>query len=210
MARSKTTKNLFDRKPKRLVQLTHPALREAIGEPEMRGCWFVYGFDKNGKTTFTLMLAQDIAINEKVAYISAEEGTDKSFIDACRRAGIREEDHILWDEYMSIEEIVEKYSKPKTPRVIVIDNLTMYQDEMKPSELKKNLVDKLPNKLFILLGHEERGLPYPAIARMASKVAKVIFHVVGLKAFIVSRYGIGGEIVINEEKAELYWGGGEN
>lgn len=207
MARSKTTKNLFDRKPKHLVKLTNPTLREAIGEPEMRGCWFVYGLDKNGKTTFTLMLAQDIAINERVAYISAEEGLEKSFTDACRRAGIKEGDRILWDEYLSVEEIVDKFSKPKTPHIIVIDNLTMYQDELKPTKLKKELIDKLPDKLFIFLGHEERGVPYPALARMANKLAKVVVHVVGLKSFIVSRSGVGGEITIDQERAELYWGG---
>jgi hypothetical protein len=43
-------------------------------------------------------------------------------------------------------------------------------------------------------------------AAMAGKIAKVIFHVQGLQASIVSRFGPGGEIVIDEDRAELYWG----
>jgi hypothetical protein len=41
---------------------------------------------------------------------------------------------------------------------------------------------------------------------MAKKLAKVIFHIEGLKAFVTSRFSIGGEIVIDEEKSEIYHG----
>jgi Predicted ATP-dependent serine protease len=206
MGRSRTTKNLFERQPAKIVKLINPILREAIGEAEQKGCWLIYGPDKNGKTTLTLMIAQDLAKGEKVGYVSAEEGLDKSFTDACRRAGVNAEDKILWHEYMNVKEIIEQFSKPKSPRIIIIDNLTMYQDEMTPGELKKTLIDGLPNKLLILLAHEERRLPYPALGRMASKIAKVIFHVQGLRASVVSRFGPGGVITIDEERSELYWG----
>lgn len=201
-----TTRNLFERKPSKIVQIADPVLRKAIGEAEQTGCWFIYGAEKNGKTSLALMLAKALAKSERVAYISAEEGTDKSFADAVRRAGVNTEDNILWEEYIGIEDIVENYKKAKAPRIIFIDNLTIYQDEITPKELKKKFIDKLPGRLIILLGHEERNAPYPAVARMASKMAKVIFHVQGLKATIVGRFGPGGDVIIDEERAELYWG----
>ncbi len=207
--RGRTTRNLFERKPSKIVGVANPLLQAAIGEAEQRGCWFVYGPEKNGKTTLALMLAQALAKEERVAYISGEEGLDKSFTDACRRAGISVDDKILWEEYMSIDDIIVGYSKPKAPRIIFIDNLTVYQDEVTPKELKKRLLDALPGRLIVLIGHEERNLPYPAVARMASKLAKVIFRVQGLRASVVSRFGPGGDIVINEERAELYWGSNE-
>lgn len=206
MGRSKTTKNLFDRKPSKIVAVADPALREAVGEAERTSCWFIYGPEKNGKTTFALKLAQDLAKAESVGYISAEEGLDKSFTDACRRAGINAEDKILWNEYMSLDEMIAYCRKPRSPRIIFIDNLTIYQDEITPKELKKRLIDALPGRLLVLIGHEERNLPYPAVARMSSKMAKVIFHIRGLRASIVSRFGPGGEIDIDEERSELYWG----
>jgi len=204
--RGRTTRNLFERKPSKIVQITNPVLGEAIGKAERTGCWFIYGPEKNGKTTLALMLAQTLAKGERVAYISAEEGLDKSFTDACRRAGINVTDKILWEDYISVEDIVAAYSKSKAPRIIFIDNLTIYSDEITPKELKKKLIDALPGRLIVLIGHEERNLPYPAVARMASKMAKVNFRVQGLQASIVSRFGPGGDIVIDHDRAELYWG----
>ena len=206
MARSKTTSNIFQKKKNALVVFTHTVLQSVIGNAERKGCWIIYGCEKNGKTWFTLKLAKEIAKHERVAYISAEEGLDDSFTEAIRRAGITTSDDILWDEYLSVDEIIEKFQKQRSANIIVIDNLTMYSDEMKPTEIKKKLLDALPSKLIIFVAHEERKEAYPAIARMAKKLAKVIFHIEGLKAFVTSRFSPGGEIVIDEEKSEIYHG----
>lgn len=206
MARSKTTANLFQKKTAKVVRILHEALAKAIGDAEQKGCWIVYGSEKNGKTWFTLLLVKALAIFEPVNYISAEEGLDESFRMAVKRAGITTKERIYWDEYMTIDEIIEKHKKQRSPDILVIDNLTIYQDEIKPSELKKTLIDALSNKLIILIAHEERKEAYPALAKMAKKMAKVIFHVEGLKVFITSRFSKGGELIIDEEKSEIYWG----
>lgn len=204
--RSKTTANLFEKKVTKTVQLANEAMKRAIGNAEQKGCWIVYGVEKNGKTGFALQLAKELAQFEKVNYISAEEGLDDSFLGAVKRANITTGANILWDEYMTVDEIIKKHKKQRSPNIIVIDNLTIYADELKPSEIKKKLIDGLPNKLIILLAHEERREAYPAIAKMAKKLAKVIFHVVGLKAFVTSRFSDGGELVIDENKSEVYHG----
>lgn len=206
MARSKTTSNLFEKKKNAPVVFSHAVFRQVIGVAERKGCWIIYGCEKNGKTWFTLKLAKEIARHERVSYISAEEGLDDSFTDAVARAGITTADDILWDEYLSIDEIIEKFRKQRSPNVIVIDNMTMYSDEIKPTEIKKRLLDALPSKLIIFVAHEERKDAYPAIARMAKKLAKVYFHIEGLKAFCTSRFSAGGEIVIDEVKSEIYHG----
>jgi len=64
----------------------------------------------------------------------------------------------------------------------------------------------MPGKLIICLAHEERKEPYPAVARMAKKLSKVYVQVRGLKAFVTSRFSTGGELVINDEMSEIYWG----
>ncbi|MDR3350731.1 MAG: hypothetical protein LBN98_03655 [Prevotellaceae bacterium] len=205
MPRSLTSRNLLEKHAGRTVQLSG-VLAEAVGNAECRGCWIIYGAEKNGKTWFALTLAKEIARFERVGFVSAEEGLDKSFQDACLRAGITAADKILWDEYLSINEIIEKYRRPRTPNVVFIDNLTMYADELKPSELKKKLMDALPGKLIVFVGHEERKEAYPALARMAKKMAKVIIHIQGLKAFVISRFSAGGELSIDEQKSALFWG----
>ena len=206
MNRSRTTSNLFEKKKSATVQLANGVFLTAIGSAERKGCWVIYGYEKNGKTWFTLKLAKEIARFERVAYISAEEGLDDSFIAAAKRAGVTTSDNILWDEYLSVDEIIEKFSKQRSANIIILDNLTMDADELKPTEVKKRLINALPNKLLIFVAHEERKEAYPAIARMAKKLAKVIFHIEGLKAFVTSRFSSGGEIVIDEEKSELYHG----
>jgi KaiC/GvpD/RAD55 family RecA-like ATPase len=206
MARSKTTLNLLQKKRSPSVAFTHTVFQSVIGNAERKGCWIIYGHEKNGKTWFALKLAKEIARHERVAYISAEEGLDDSFTGVVRRAGVIASDDILWNEYLSVDEIIEKFQKRRSANIIIIDNLIMYSDEMKPTEIKKKLLDALPFKLIIFVAHEERKEAYPAIARMAKKLAKVIFHIEGLKAFVTSRFSPGGEIVIDEEKSEIYYG----
>ena len=207
--RSLTTKNVFDKKSFRRVEFVSELLSQAIGPAEARGIWLIYGAEKNGKTWFVLTLARELAATEKkkIAYISAEEGLEDSFQAAMDRAGITCDTRILWNDYLGVSEIVEKFSKPRTPDIIFIDNLLIYKDELSGLNIRKQLTDLLPNKLLIFVAHEERKLPYPAAAQTAKRLAKVYVRVVGLKAFVVSRYAKAqGEIVINDELSEMYWG----
>lgn len=204
--RSLTTKNLFDMKVKKLIQIDNEILQTAIGNAEAKGVWLVYGSEKNGKTSFVLQLAKALCKAQKVAYISAEEGTDLSFTEAVKRAGLTTADKIAWYTYMSLAEVVKKFTKAKSADVIILDNATMYADEFRDINIKE-LENKLPGKLIILLSHEERKEPHPAAAKNAKKMAKVYFNVKGLSAFGVSRFsGVSTQININETKATLYWG----
>jgi archaellum biogenesis ATPase FlaH len=205
MSRSLTTKNLFDKKTGRRVKFSNPKFLELIGNAEAKGCWLIYGIEKNGKTWFALTLARDLCKNEKIAYVSGEEGTDDSFREACRRAGITSYDRILWDEYMPIEDLIAKFQKPKSANIIFIDNLTVYADDFRDIRFW-DFIKQLPDKLIICVAHEERNEPSPAVAKMARKLSKVIIHVKGLRAFISGRFSRGGEMDIDPEKAAEYWG----
>jgi predicted ATP-dependent serine protease len=203
--RSLTTKNLFSIKTEKTIEISHEVLSKAIGHAEAKGIWLIYGAEKNGKTLFTLKLAKALCQNHKVAYISAEEGLDKSFRDAVKRAGLTAADNIHWYPYIDYQELIEKLQKPKSAQVIFIDNIVVYNDVIKPMMIKQ-LEKNLAGKLIVILGHEERNEPYPATAKMAKKMAKVYVQIKGLKAFVVSRFSKGGNIVIDEEKSTLYWG----
>lgn len=205
MTRSLTAHNLLNKKDPKTLSFRNPLFSRAIGPAEAKGCWLIYGAEKNGKTWLALRLAKDMALDQKIAYVSAEEGTDKSFLDACKRAGITSADKILFDEYLSIEEIMIKFKKPKTARIIFLDNLTIYSDELKTVGIR-DLMRELPNKLFVCLAHEERKEPYPSAARMCKKLSKVIFHVQGLRTSVISRFSNGGIIDIDPELSEMCWG----
>jgi len=203
MARNLSIRNLYDKK---FNEFPFDSLwLKAFGNPETTGVWIIWGIEKNGKTWFALMLADYLSKFKKVLYISAEEGINKDFVAACKRAKISDKNTALkFNEYLSIDELREKLKSRKCADVIFIDNATVYADEMKAADFNV-LLREFPNKLFIFLAHEEKREPYTALAKRCKKFAKIIVHVVGLEAQISGRVP-GGTISIDENKAALYWG----
>lgn len=179
--------------------------KDVLGEPEANGAWLIFGRDKNGKTWLAITLAIYLSQRKKVLYISAEEGTGLAFKNTLVRVGAAAGDtnlHLL--EYESWQEIDERLQRRRSPEIVFIDNLTIYQDELKKSTLT-NFLARHPSKLFVFLAHEERGEPYTAAARLCSKLAKVRFHVKGLSCNVNGRVP-GGVLLIDEEKAQLFHG----
>lgn len=203
MARNLSIRNLYDKK---FSEFSFNGLwQKAFGNPEKNGIWIIWGNEKNGKTWFALLLADYLSEQTKVLYISAEEGANKDFVAACKRAKLSDKNaNLKFNEYMSIDELKEKLKSRKAADVIFIDNATVYADEMKAADLN-TLIREFPNKLFIFLAHEEKREPYTALAKRCKKFAKVIVHVAGLAAHISGRVP-GGTISIDDNKAALYWG----
>lgn len=56
--------------------------KEFVGCPERSGVWFVYGRSGNGKTSFMMQLAKELAKHGKVLYNSLEEGQGKTLQNA--------------------------------------------------------------------------------------------------------------------------------
>ncbi|WP_211238163.1 P-loop NTPase family protein [Saccharicrinis fermentans] len=122
--------------------------RDVMGMPETNGIWLVYGKEKNGKTTLSLMLAEYLSTFGRTMYISAEEGIGKTFVDATERAKLRPNNRsLIFYEYVSVEELISILSRRQSPHVAFLDNMTIYNDELKAGGLK-NLVQKFPNKLL--------------------------------------------------------------
>jgi adenosyl cobinamide kinase/adenosyl cobinamide phosphate guanylyltransferase len=180
---------------------------QAFGKPETSGFWYLGGGEKNGKSTFALMLAKYLTAFDKVLYISAEEGISKDMIAAMRFAGLSDQDknfNII--DYEPWEDIDKRMESRKCAKIIFIDNSTVYRDEVTKRmimELKQK--KHVQNKLIIMVCHEEKGQPDNALATHWRKLAKIIIQAEGLKAIISGRCP-GGTLMINEEKANLYWG----
>ncbi|MDY0201003.1 MAG: hypothetical protein RBR40_08445 [Tenuifilaceae bacterium] len=203
MKRTITIRNIYDKEYETL-QLDG-IWKDVLGEPEANGAWLIYGRDKNGKTWLALSLALYLSKIKKVLYISAEEGTGLAFKKTMLRVGIDTTDtnlHLL--EYESFEMLEKRLNKRRSPEVVFIDNLTIYQDELKKSALA-SFIARHPRKLIVFLAHEERGEPYTAPAKLASKLAKVRFHVKGLSCNVNGRVP-GGVLMIDEKKAQLFHG----
>lgn len=179
--------------------------KEIFGNPEKNGAWLVYGRDKHGKTTFTLMLAKMLSKFEKVNCFFIEEGISKNIIDTAKRVGIDDTNkRIKLSGYESFEELSERLSKRESARIVIIDNMTVYSDEVTKKQLIA-LLRRYEKKLIIFLAHEDRKEPQGSLAVLWKKLSKIIVRVEGLKAFVSGRCP-GGEITINEEKSQTYWG----
>ena len=178
---------------------------DTMGRPEKNGAWLIWGSEKNGKTWLTLLLSDMLCRHEKLFYMSAEEGTGSAFIDSLKRANINSKNNMM--HLMPYESLTDLYSRLKArraPRIVVIDNLTVYAKELRGGALEKLLRD-FPSVLFIFLAHEEKGEPYTAAAKLLRKLAKLIFYVEGLACTVGGRCP-GGQLIIDPERAALYHG----
>lgn len=206
MSRALSVKNLYDKKFK--IFNFKGIWLKIFGTPTTAGIWLIYGKEKNGKTWAALLIADYLSQFCKVLYVSAEEGMDMEFQQACKRAKIDKSSNIVFIEYEPIEELYDRLRKQKAPKVVILDNLTIYNEELKATGIKR-LKQDFPNTLFICVAHEERNKPYTAAATMASKLAKVIIRVSGLSLLVGGRVP-GGTINIDEEKAQLFHGHEQN
>jgi predicted ATP-dependent serine protease len=203
MKRTITIRNIYQKEHETLA--LDGIWLDVLGEPESNGAWLIYGRDKNGKTWLALTLALYLSTMKKVLYISAEEGIGLAFKNTLQRVGANTDNnnlHLL--EYESFEDLDERLGKRRSPDVVFIDNLTIYQDEVKKSTLTSFLA-RHKTKLIVFLAHEERGEPYTAAARLISKLAKVRFQVRGLQCNVNGRVP-GGVLMIDEKKAQLFHG----
>ena len=194
---------LYNRKYKDLV--LGDVWKDVLDVPELGGIWLVWGNEKHGKTWFCLKLAEHLSQNNKVLYISAEEGLRKTFKEACERANLDPSNKkLMFEEYIKLPSLKEKLSKRRSPDIVFIDNITIYQDELKYGGLR-SLEQEFPNKLFIFLAHEDRGAPYTSTAKLARRLATAIMYVAGLKCEVSGRVP-GGTLIIDEQKAKIFHG----
>lgn len=178
--------------------------KRVFGQPEDKGCWLIYGDEKNGKTWFALMLADLLSKFLNTRYISAEEGDGMTFQESVQRSGIDANSMLKIYAYIPLDELYAILKKKRSPKCIFIDNITVYNEELKNGKLRKLLKD-FPDKLFVFVAHMENNEPYTATAKMAKRLAKVIVRVEGLACQVFGRVP-GGMLYIHKTKAKIYHG----
>lgn len=202
--RAYTAKGILERKLK-ILEL-EDIWFQIFGEPERNGkMWLIYGEEKQGKTWFAMLLAHYLSQTEPVLYISAEEGLGKTFQDVIIRANFDPKNRKFKAHgYLPVWDLEAALEKRYAPKIVFIDNVTVYLEELKNGGLQR-LIRANPDKLFIFLAHEERGEPYTATAKMIKRLADRIIRVQGLLATVGGRTK-GGQFMIDEEKAMIIHG----
>lgn len=176
--------------------------RDAIGEPEAKGCWFIWGNSTNGKTIFAAKLAKYLSSFGRVYYNSLEQGVSLSLTRAFKIAQIEPGDRINPLDKMGIPELREKLKIKGSAWAIIIDS---FQYSGLNASSYKALLAEFPNKLFIIVSHAEGTQPAGRPAKTVRYDADVKIWVEGFRAFAESRFGGGEPITIWNEGAEKYW-----
>lgn len=184
---------------------------DAIGEPEIKGSWLIYGDSGMGKTSFAMQLGRYLcSVNDKLwfrtAYNTIEEGLSKSIQDVYKRTGMANvaRRFLLLDKE-PIEQLKIRLKARKSPDIIFIDSVQYAELTRKTY---KELVDMFGSKLFIFISHVDKQYePRGALAQSIYYDANVCIRIEGFLATVTkSRYGRQGEIIISEKKYKEHWG----
>lgn len=176
----------------------------AFGEPESCGTWFVWGGSGNGKSSFLMMMAKELARTQKVLYNSREEGTSLSFMMLLERYSMVDcgSNFMVIDE--DIDELEKRLSKRRSPRIVFIDSV-QYTSWDYPSYRK--FVQKFPKHLFIINSQCKGITPQGKTALKIQYDAMLKIWVEGYRAHTKGRFiGERGWINIWDEGAKNYWG----
>lgn len=176
---------------------------EAFDQPESSGVWFIWGQSGNGKSSFVMQLACELARHYKVYYDSLEEGTRKTLQDSLRRANMEGVGNNLQFGSDSMDELDARLAKRRAPQVAIIDSFQYTQLSFK-AYLK--LKQKHPDKLLIFISHARGRQPDGRTAMSVKYDADLKVFVEGFKAVSNGRYNPGGTYTIWEEGADKYWG----
>lgn len=178
--------------------------REAFGEPERNGVWFVWGRSGSGKTSFVLQLCKELCRFGKVAYDSLEEGASISMKNAFIRAGMQDVSRrlVLLDNE-GMEELDKRLSRRKSPDTVVIDS---YQYTGMGFEDYLAFKRRHRNKLIVIISQAEGTRPKGRTAGRVMFDASLKIWVEGYRAMSKGRFfGSKGYYTIWAERAEEYW-----
>ncbi|MBR4273822.1 MAG: ATP-binding protein [Bacteroidales bacterium] len=199
MKRALTTNNI-------LAMRFYPAQfegewRNSFGTPELHGLWLVYGASFNGKTTFCLQLAKYLTkFVNRVLFDSIEMGNRYPYQLALIRNNMAECGH----KFLTVvkegpQEITERLARKQSPDVVIIDSYKYF--ERRRMDVYKRLEDEFPEKLFIIIAHEDKNqLPDGALGKELYAYADVKIHVSGRQAYVNSRLGGSYEPYIIDEE----------
>lgn len=178
-------------------------LREAFGQPEQNGVWFIWGRSGNGKTSFVLQLCKELTRYGKVAYDSLEEGDSLTMQNALVRVGMGDvgRQFVLLNE--SLKELDTRLKRRRSPDIVVVDSFQYAHIDLNQYE---EFIDQHKNKLIIFVSQADGLKPWGRTAQSAMYSASLKIWVEGYRAISKGRYfGNRGYYTIWAERAEEYW-----
>lgn len=181
------------------------AWREAFGEPERRGVWFVWGQSGSGKTSFVLHLCKELCRYGRVAYDSLEEGASLTMQRAFERCGMQEvARRLVLLDAEPVDALSERLRRRRSPEIVVIDSFQYtHMSFRRYLDFKAAHADKL----LIFISQASGTKPSGRTAESVMYDASLKIWVEGYRAFSKGRFfGPVGHYTVWPERAAAYWG----
>lgn len=204
LQKANTIKEVMNKKFK-LFKLTG-AFGDAFGDVETTGVWFIWGQSGSGKSTFMLQLAKCLSCFDKVLINDLEEGASLNVQAALSRENMQTVGNKIMLCSENIEAFTLRLSKPKSPKIIIINS---YQYTRMSFEAYIKFKNRFANKLIIIVSQADGKQPSGRTAKSVMYDAALKIYVEGHKAFSKGRYigPNGGTYTIWQQGAQLYHGG---
>ena len=156
-----------------------------FGFPADNASWFISGASASGKSSFVMQLGKELCKYGTVLYMRYEEKVNQSFQ---RRMGYLKMNEVQGKFRVvpgsSLDELVERLRKPKSPKFVVIDSFQVapwdYPDAVE-------LMERFPKKCFIWISQEKKSQPMGGGAVRLKYICDMKVRVVGYKAYCQGR-----------------------
>ena len=177
--------------------------KAAFGSPEKNGVWFLWGNSANGKTSFAIQLAKELSRFGKVLYNSLEEGSTGTMKKAFKVAKMEEVKHRILLASESVDDMIIRLRKQKSPEIVFIDSLQYAQITFKKfTKLKEEFGSR---KLLVFVSQAEGKQPRGNTAVSLLYAANLKIWVEGYTAYSRGRtIGEDGSFTIWKEGAEKF------
>jgi KaiC/GvpD/RAD55 family RecA-like ATPase len=184
----------------------------AHGVLEDRFVMCVYGKSGQGKSNYVGQVCKELlqaleAEKARLLYVALEEGHGRTIRDTLVRQELSGfTGRVMIAEGGNYADLVEKLSKQKSPKIVVIDSLQYLGINY---EQYKELKERFKAKIFIFISHSSGTQPKGTTAQEIVYDANIKVRVHGYKALVTSRFGGRENYIVWEEGAKKAWGVGK-
>lgn len=185
---------------------------DCLGNVEDTFTAIIYGESGHGKTNMTVRLLKELKSLGSMLYISYEEGHGRSIQDLISRHNLLHElPQLMFSDGETIDDLIDRLKKKKSPRVIVIDSWQYSEFTFEDyKRLKSHFVmgkSTGRRKIFIFISHVLGKKPDGKAALEVKRDCNIKIHVDHFVGFVTTRFsGSSKHFLIWEPGAKKHYG----
>ncbi|AUS04516.1 ATP-binding protein [Pseudotamlana carrageenivorans] len=200
LKRTLTVANIQSQKVKRVPWTGD--FYQALGKPQDRGVWFIWGNSGSGKSSFLMQLAKALSkLGYKTLYnLCEEEPDDAEYIQRTTLFKMNEVQDCFYTQSYDYIELMIFLRKRQPPKVVIVDSIKDITTNWEEYLALKKLITK-KNIILIIVGQAEGKNPRTEFEKSIRYNAKMKIFVSGYLAVCQGRTigPNGGQYIIYQE-----------